>query len=120
MVEWFKVITNAGNLVPIHEKGPKTSDGKATHEVFLKGQFIPNEKTADDEKNQPGPFKNKYQNIQFSIVKIYDAQGKAHDVKLEFQSTPVLVNGDNTNIPDDGTSWDLVNITCEMLKLIFI
>lgn len=101
----------AGNLVPIHEKGPKTTEGKATQEVFLNGQFILREKS-DADKNQPGPFKNKYQDISFSIMKIYDTQGKAHEVKLEFQSTPVLVNGDSTNIPDDGKSWDLINISC--------
>lgn len=103
---------NAGNLVPIHQKGPKTSNGKATEEMFLKGQFILKEKS-DTDKNQPGPFKNKYQDINFSVQKIYDAQGKAHDIKLEFQSTPVLVNGDSTNIPDDGMSWDLVSISCD-------
>lgn len=103
---------NAGNLVPIHQLGPKTSNGKATEEIFLKGQFILKEKS-DTDKNQPGPFKSKYQDINFSVQKIYDAEGKAHEIKLEFKSTQVLVNGDSTNIPDDGTSWDLVSISCD-------
>ncbi len=106
----------AGNLVPIHEKGPKNSPGKATHEIFLKGQFILKEKS-DSEKNQPGPFKSKYQDINFSIINVYDEQGKAHELKLQFQSSPVLVNGDSTNIPDDGNSWDLVDITCDGVKI---
>ncbi|CEG57451.1 flagellar hook-basal body complex protein [Legionella fallonii] len=101
----------AGNLVPIHEKGPKNAPGKATREIFLKGQFILKEKS-DTEKNQPGSFKNKYQDISFSVINVFDAEGKSHELKLQFQSTPVLVNGDNTNIPDDGNSWDLVDITC--------
>ncbi|KGP63304.1 hypothetical protein EP47_09230 [Legionella norrlandica] len=109
---------NAGNLVPIHEKGPKSSEGKATREIFLNGQFILIEKS-DEDKNQPGPFKNNYENIKFSIAKVYDAQGKEHTLHLEFQSTPVLVNGDSTNIPDDGKSWDLVNITCDDAQIDF-
>ncbi len=106
----------AGNLVPIHEKGQKNSPGKATREIFLKGQFILKEKS-DTEKNQPGPFKNKYQDINFSVINVYDAQGKAHELRLQFQSTPVLVNGDNTSIPDEGNSWDLVDITCDGVKI---
>lgn len=102
----------ARNLVPIHEKGPKTCDGKATRELFLNGQFILLEKS-DDDKSEPGPYKSKYENIKCSVYKVYDAQGKEHELKLEFQSTPVLVSGEDTNIPDDGTSWDLISITCD-------
>lgn len=109
---------NAGNLVAIHEKGPKTSIGKASRELFLNGQFILIEKS-DTDKNQPGPFKNKYENIKFSVAKVYDAQGKAHEVRLEFESTPVLVNGDSTNIPDKGDSWDLINVTCDDAEISF-
>lgn len=101
----------SGNLVAIHEKGPKTSMGKASRELFLKGQFSLIEKSEAD-KSQPGPFKNKYESINCSLAKVYDSQGKAHDIQLEFQSTPVLVNSDSTDIPDEGKSWDLVNITC--------
>lgn len=108
----------AGNLVSIHEKGPKTSAGKASREIFLNGQFILIEKS-DTDKNQPGPFKNKYENIKFSVAKIYDDQGKAHEVHLEFESTPVLVNGDDANISDDGTSWDLINVTCDDADISF-
>jgi len=107
------------NLVPIHEKGPKTSAGKATHEVFLNGQFILHKKSETDQQNQPGPFKSKYENSTFSLYKIYDEQGKEHTLKLEFQSTPVLVNGDSTNISDNGKSWDLVNISCEDAEIKF-
>ena len=109
---------SAGNLVPIHEKGPKTSLGKASREIFLNGQFILLEKSEMD-KNQPGPFKNKYENIKFSIAKVYDSQGKSHELHFEFQSTPVLINGDPTNIPDDGKSWDLVSITCDDAEIAY-
>lgn len=100
----------AGNLAPIHEKGPKFSPGKATTEVFLKGQFSKKEKTEED-KNDPDPYKSKYENVKFSIAQIYDASGKAHNVTLEFRSTPV--RGNEPKLPDDGTSWDLVDITCD-------
>lgn len=102
----------SGTLVPIHSQGPKTSAGKASKHLFLKGQFILIEKSEDDQK-QPGPFKNKYENIKCSVAKIFDTQGKEHLIHLEFQSTPVLVNGDSTKIPDEGKSWDLINITCD-------
>lgn len=103
---------SAGNLVPIHERGPKTSMGKPSHELFLKGKWIQIEKSESD-KNQPSPMKNKYQDVKFDVVNVYDAQGKPHKLKLQFQSTPVVANGDNTNIPDNGLSWDLVSISCD-------
>jgi flagellar hook protein FlgE len=109
---------SAGNLVAIHEKGPKTSQGKATRELYLNGQMIRIEKS-DEDKKQPGPFKNNYENIKFSVAKVYDEQGKEHILQLEFQSTPVLVNGDSTNISDDGKSWDLVSITCDDAEINF-
>ncbi|KTD35296.1 flagellar hook protein FlgE [Legionella moravica] len=102
---------NAGNLVPIHGKGPKNSEGKASHEIFLKGQFILLEKTETEQKNDPSPLKNNYKNITFSIAKIYDKQGKAHQVQLEFESTRVPVNQSTGAIDDKGTSWDLVRVT---------
>lgn len=102
----------AGALVPIHQQGPKTAAGKASKELFIKGQFILLEQSEEDQK-QPGPFKNKYENIKFSVAKVYDQQGKEHTIKLEFQSTPVLVNPDSTKIPDDGKSWDLISISCD-------
>lgn len=103
---------SAGHLVAIHEKGPKTAKGKPSHEIFLNGKWIRKEKS-ETEQNQPGPFKNKYEDVKFEVMKVYDDQGKAHTIKLEFQSTPVLVNGDNTTIPDNGTSWDLLRATCD-------
>lgn len=109
----------AGNLVPIHEKGPANSQGKASTELFLKGQFILKEKSTDEQNNQPGPFKNKYQDINFSVMNVYDLKGKAHELKFEFQSTPTLVNNDKTDFLDKGMSWDLVNIYCDDAKITF-
>lgn len=109
---------NSGHLVAIHEKGPKKSQGKPSHEICLNGKWVRKEKSESDQ-NQPGPFKNKYQNVEFEVINVYDKLGKAHQIKLEFQSTPVLVNGDNTSIPDNGTSWDLLSISCEDAKIEF-
>ncbi|MGL6029517.1 MAG: flagellar hook-basal body complex protein [Legionella sp.] len=104
---------SAGNLVAIHEKGPKTSAGKASRELFLNGQFVLLEQTEDEKKGQIGNLKNKYKNIKFEVAKVYDDQGKEHLLQLEFRSTPVIVNDGSINIPDDGTSWDLVGVTCD-------
>ena len=101
---------NAGNLVPIHGKGPKSSQGKASHEIFLNGQFILLEKSGTE--NDSNPLKNNYENISFSVAKIYDKQGKAHEVKLEFESTRVQPNPNTGKIEDKGTSWDLISVTC--------
>lgn len=108
---------NAGNLVPIHEKGPKTSSGKPSGDVFLNGQFILKEKaksdpdipipTPDIPDPDPTHIPSKYENVKFSVTKIYDAQGKAHEVQLEFRSAPDNERNDN------GTRWELVNITCD-------
>ncbi|MFI4918189.1 MAG: flagellar hook-basal body complex protein [Legionellales bacterium] len=103
----------AGNLVAIHEKGPKSCKGKPSSEIILNGSWIRHEKTTAEIEEQTGPFKNKYQNTKFTIAQVYDANGKAHKLSFEFESTPVLVQGDNTNIADDGKSWDLVSIQCD-------
>ncbi|MGL6037103.1 MAG: flagellar hook-basal body complex protein, partial [Legionella sp.] len=62
---------SAGNLVAIHEKGPKTSAGKASRELFLNGQFVLLEQTEDEKKGQIGNLKNKYKNIKFEVAKVY-------------------------------------------------
>lgn len=103
---------NAGNLVPIHEKGPKISSGKATHELFINGKFVRHEKT----ETEPGPYQHKYENITFKLYKIYDAKGKEHTLTLEFESTPVLVN---SLFPGDDLSWNLVNISCDDAEVHF-
>ncbi|CAM2806812.1 flagellar hook-basal body complex protein [Legionella worsleiensis] len=100
---------HAGNLVPIHKKGPQTSAGKASHEIFLNGDFILVKKS-EDEKNTPGALKNNYKNIKFSVATIYDNQGKAHEVELEFASTPVGQDPGDMRPDDDGTSWDLISV----------
>lgn len=103
---------SSGHLVAIHDKGPKTAKGKPSHELFLNGKWVRKEKS-DTDKNQPGPFKNNYEDIKFEVMNVYDEEGKAHSLRLEFQSTPVLVNTDSTTIADNGTSWDLLRITCD-------
>jgi flagellar hook protein FlgE len=96
----------AGNLVPIHQKGPLHAPGKPSKTIFLQGQFIPTERSEEEQKQEPGPFKNKYENIKFEVAKVYDKEGKSHVIRLEFAAPPVLANE-----PQDGTNWELVNIT---------
>lgn len=93
-----------GTLVPIHQLGPKTAAGKATHEVSLKGQFVA-------KKVDPNDPKSTYEHIKFSVAKIFDAHGKQHEFTLEFQST----SPDPAPLPgtDDGKTWYLVGIIDE-------
>ncbi len=98
-----------GNLVPIHERGELLCPGKASRDLFINGKFVLLEKPAS-EQDQPGPYKNKYQNIKFEVAKVYDTAGKAHTITFEFESTPVLANSQNQ---DDGRSWDLIKVSCD-------
>lgn len=97
---------NAGNLVPIQQRGPKTSPGKASREIFLEGQFVLTEKS-EAERNEPGPSNSKYQNIKFEVDKVYDAKGKSHSIQLEFKSMYEATDSDN------GKKWVLVNLICD-------
>jgi flagellar hook protein FlgE len=103
---------SAGNLAPIHQKGPATSAGKASHEIFLQGKFVRYEKTQKQkEDDATDPDKNKihsiYQNVTFKVENVYDAQGKSHTIELEFEPTSRI-----TGEPDnDGKSWTLIKAT---------
>ncbi len=109
---------SAGNLVPIHQLGPKIAAGKATHELRLQGDFVLYEKS-EEEKKQPGPLKNKYQNVAFEVKQVFDSKGISHILRLEFESTPVIVSPDSSDIPDDGKSWDLIGVTCDGVPINF-
>lgn len=103
-----------GNLVPIREKGPKTCAGKATQNLYVNGKFVMVKKDPND--NQPGDYKNTYKDIQFELANVYDAQGKAHKVKLKFRSM-----SDNPNAPDqdNGRNWELIDATCDDAQINF-
>lgn len=90
----------AGNLVSIHEKGPKTSQGKATHEIYLNGSWVRVEKSEEDKKTDP--FKNKYNDYKCEVMNVYDAQGKAHTLKLTFR--PI-------DSPGFESTWELTETT---------
>lgn len=92
---------SAGELVPIREKGPKESAGKASNEIYLKGKFIRQEEILDPLDLTPN--KKKYKNINFEVAKIYDDQGKAHTLKFEFESIP--------DTPEHGLKWKLALAT---------
>jgi flagellar hook protein FlgE len=91
---------SAGNLVSIHEKGPKVSAGKATHEIYLNGSWVRIEKSEDDKKTDP--FKNKYNDFKCEVMNVYDAQGKAHTLKLTFR--PI-------DSPGFESTWELTEVT---------
>lgn len=110
---------SAGNLTPIHAKGPQTCPGKQTKELFLKGTFVPHEKTDEEKKQQVEAYGSNYKNITFDVPNVYDSNGKAHKISFEFQSKPGLItypDNDRTKTPtidDNGLNWELVSITCD-------
>jgi flagellar hook protein FlgE len=91
----------AGNLVPIYEKGPKTSTGKATREIFLNGKFITHEKSENDPTI---PNFGNYDEVSITVENIYDAQGKAHTITLEFRIPTASVERDEDKV------WELKDI----------
>ncbi|MFI4962594.1 MAG: flagellar hook-basal body complex protein [Legionellales bacterium] len=94
---------HAGNLVPIHEKGPETSAGKVTSELFAQGKFIRFLNPTDPVPGQTDPTTKSYKNVSFTVNNVFDAHGKAQTLSFEFQCTP----GD-----EKGLSWELITITC--------
>ncbi|MDR3443415.1 MAG: flagellar hook-basal body complex protein [Legionella sp.] len=104
---------SAGELVPIREKGPKESAGKASHEIYLKGKFIREEKSKDELDRDPNPIKSKYKDIYCELQKIYDAQGKPHTLKLEFESIADM----NEKDPEPGRSWKLARATYDSTEI---
>lgn len=126
---------SAGNLVPIYANGPKHTPGRASSQLFLMGKFLIHPKSDTQINEQTGSKRNKYQNVSFDVNEVYDANGKAHKITLEFQSRLVDYtdsSGTDTNLPtiptpsdptnptkttnpndikDDGKTWDLVRVT---------
>ncbi len=112
-----------GNLVPIHEKGPKTTAGNASRDIFLKGTFvartIKNDTTTKDQPPNPNnsdpssttKMEMKYENIIFDIQNVYDAQGKAHTIKVELKNKEDSFNKIN--------NWNIENITCGDAQITF-
>lgn len=98
---------HAGNLVPIHEKGPKTCAGKASQHMYIKGQLA----LIKEDKEEPGPIKNPYKNIQFEVKEVYDSRGKAHQITFELQCAP--------DVFDEGKSWELIGVTCDDAEITF-
>lgn len=106
-----------GSLVPIHQFGPKTSPGKATRFMDLKGEFIIAEEEKDpNTPENPDPFKSKYTHIKFDVANVYDTKGKAHKVKLEFEAPNTPGNGQNTR---DNLEWNLISATCDDADITF-
>ena len=109
-------LNSGGRFVGIHEKGPKTVPGRASSEIFLNGQLVLKEKATRD-PNLPNPAPDipdpdpthrasKYENIKFSVTQVYDHDGKAHEIELEFHSVKEL------GMTEDGTHWELISATC--------
>ncbi len=106
-----------GSLASIHQFGPKTSPGKATRFIDLKGEFIITEEEKDpNTPENPDPFKSKYAHIKFAVVNVYDAKGKAHKVSLEFEAPSMPGTGQNTR---DNLEWNLIAATCDDAVITF-
>ena len=106
-----------GALASIHQFGPKTSPGKPTRSIDIKGEFIISEKEKDpNTPENPDPFKSKYENIKFSVVNVFDAKGKAHKVTLEFEAPGSPGTGQNTR---DNLEWNLIAATCDDATVTF-
>ncbi|KTD26825.1 flagellar hook-basal body complex protein [Legionella israelensis] len=110
---------SAGHLTPIYAKGPETAVGKITHHVYLKGKWViekqDSSEKGDNDPTPPDPSdsmedKNQYKNIKFDVTSIYDKQGNAHQVTLEFKAS---------EYPADGTEWTLISATCNDAEIYF-
>lgn len=96
-----------GGLVPITQFGPKTSPGKATHDIQLKGEFVLSElESNNNDPTPPDPQKNKskYLPVEFN-VSVFDDKGNSHKVTLIFESSH-KIEGDNS------LHWQLTKATC--------
>ena len=106
-----------GALIPIHQYGSKTSPGKATHSIDLKGDFVIVEQEKDpNTPDNPDPFKSKYEHIKFGVVNIFDEKGKAHTVNLEFEAPGMPGSGQNSR---DNLEWNLIAATCDDATITF-
>ncbi len=99
-----------GALVPIGQLGSKTNPGRPTHTVDLKGEFIIVELEKDPNgPDNPDPLKSKFEPIKFSVVKVFDTEGRAHQINLTFEAPSTPGAGQNSR---DNLKWDLVDATC--------
>ena len=106
-----------GSLVPISQFGPTTNAGKPTHFVNLKGEWIIVELEKDpNTPESPDPFKSKFEPIQFNVTNIFDTEGKAHTIRLEFESPGTPGKGKN---PFENLKWNLKSATCDDATLTF-
>ena len=106
---------SAGNLTAIHEKGPLTTPGKASRDIFLKGSFVAhlidgekNPNTSDSTDQGSTEKIKKYENVVFTLDKIYDAQGKAHKVSFEFKNEIPF-----EKYPNPENWWMLESVSCD-------
>ena len=91
---------SSGNLVSIHDKGPKKIPGKASRDVLIQGSFCPRLKNSTDPTQG-------YENVTFQLDKIYDAQGQAHSITLTFSNKVDEVS------PQKELYWQLDSITSD-------
>lgn len=105
-----------GSLVPIKQNAAKTLVGKPTRYVDLAGDFILVKKEEDNTSNSD-PIKSNYKPIQFTVDTIFDAQGKGHQITLEFKPRGVVKNQLNN---EDGLEWELNGVSYEGAELSFL
>ncbi len=106
-----------GALVSIHQFGSKTTAGKATHSIDLTGEFVIIEQEKDpNTPDDPNPFKSIYEHIQFDVHDVFDANGKAHTLHLEFEAPSIPGVGQNTH---NNLEWNLIAVTCNDASVAF-
>ena len=106
-----------GDLVPIHQFGSKTSPGKATHAIDLKGEFVIVEQEKDpNTPENPDPFNSKYEHIKFGVMNVFDEKGKSHTINLEFEARNIPGSGQNSR---DNLEWTLIAATCDDATIAF-
>lgn len=106
-----------GALIPISQFGSKTNPGKPTHFVNLHGEWIIVELEKDpNTPDNPDPFKSKFEAVQFTVSQLFDAEGKAHTIHLEFESPGTPGTGKN---PFEHLKWNLKTATCDDATITF-
>ncbi len=108
---------NNGELVPIQQTGAKSSPGKPTHSIDLKGEFVIVELEKDPgTPENPDPLKSKYEHIRFTVMNVFDEQGAGHKINFELEAPGMPGTGQNSR---ENLEWNLIAATCDDATITF-